>query len=460
MEYNDRINELNCLNEQYASEDASFVVIYGRRRVGKTTLIRKFLEGKPCVYYLASEESELQNRIAFCQSAALSLHRPELASHSYERWESVFEDLVAKIEERLVIVLDEFQYLGKSNPAFPSIFQRIWDTNLMHQNVMVILCGSFVSMMESQTLSYNSPLYGRRTAQIKLRQISYRYYHDFFPDLEESERLKYYAVTGGIPKYIEMFKGKRDVFEAIEDFVLNKNGFLYEEPMFLLRHEVGEVGTYYSVLSAIASGNRKISQLASVLQLPQTHLPKYLHTLMELDLIERQVPVTESNPEKSKRGIYRIKDNFISFWFRFVYPYRSMLEMGNTQEVLRRIRRDFASAHLAYVYEDICKERLLMMSFEKKFCINFIGRWWDNYDHEIDIVGLDQETNTLIACECKCWIHQVGVNVLLELEEKTKFVNWRTENRKVLYVLFSVCGFTEELWHLSKTRNDLLLVEG
>ena len=454
----DRYDEMRCLEEQYQRDSASFVVIYGRRRVGKTTCISEFIKDKKSIYMLATEESDEMNQRLFKQSVEEAMNM----NIEFTGWEELFKSIPFSTEERIVVVLDEFQYLGKVKASFPSILQRIWDTYLMNQNVMLILCGSLVSMMESQALNYSSPLYGRRTAQMKMKQIPYRYYKDFYPDMEEYQRLKHYAVTGGIPKYIELFGHKEDVFDTIQETVLNPNGFLYEEPMFLLKNEVAETGSYFSILSAIASGNRKISQMASVLQMPQSQLLKYLYTLMELDLIERQVPVTELNPERSKKGIYRIKDHFISFWFRFVYPYRSRLEIHQAEAVLDKIRRDFPSSHLGYVYEDICRERLLMMCSTSKLNaeLNLVGRWWDNDDHEIDLVGLDNENKIMVAAECKCWIHQAGINILEKLEEKAEHVQWKNTERTVKYVLFSVCGFTEELKMLAQKRNDVILIEG
>lgn len=195
-------------------------------------------------------------------------------------------------DRKPVIVMDEFQYIGKSNPAFPSIFQRIWEEILKTRSVMVILCGSLISMMESQTLAYSSPLYGRRTAQIRLTQIPFSYYHDFFPNKSRRELIDFYAITGGVPKYIELFSETEDIYSAIQKNVLNRSGYLYDEPHFLLQQEVSEVGSYFSIIRAIAMGNSKLSAIASVLEVPATSLTKYLKTLIDLDILEREVPIT------------------------------------------------------------------------------------------------------------------------------------------------------------------------
>ena len=204
---------------------------------------------------------------------------------------------------KLVIVIDEFQYIGKSNPAFPSVFQRIWEEQLKDKPVMVILCGSLTSMMESQTLSYNSPLYGRRTAQMKLKQIPFRYYRQFFPDKSENELVEMYAVTGGVPKYIESFADVGDIYEGISKNILNPSGYLYDEPQFLLQQEISEIGSYFSIIRAIAAGNSKLSAIATLLEVKSTSLTKYLKTLIDLDILEREVPVTETIRKKQKGAV-------------------------------------------------------------------------------------------------------------------------------------------------------------
>ena len=361
-------------------------------------------------------------------------------------------------EKKPIIVIDEFQYIGKSNPAFPSIFQRIWEEILKDKDVMVILCGSLISMMESQTLAYDSPLYGRRTAQIRLTQIPFRYYPAFFPDKSRREQIELYAVTGGVPKYIEIFSESPDIYTAIGYNILNRSSYLYDEPNFLLQQEVTEVGSYFSVIRAIATGHSKLSAIASVLEVKQTNLSKYLKTLIDLDILEREVPVTVDNPEKSKMGLYKIKDNYLRFWFAFVYPNRSYIESGHREIVLNKIRNSFISGQVAYVYEDVCREQMWTLSAEGVWPFQFskIGRWWDAH-HEIDVVALDPEGGNLILGECKFWRDPVGVNVLRALEEKESNVGWKKNNRQVWYILFSASGFTDDLKKLAETREDLIL---
>lgn len=455
----DREQEMATLQSEYDRDGSALVVLYGRRRVGKTTLISEFIKNKKALFFLASEESESQNRLAFQEKAADFLNSDLLKNVEVKSWDVLFRAIIdTHFDSKPVIVLDEFQYLGKSNPAFPSVFQRIWEEILKDRQVMVILCGSLISMMQSQTLAYDSPLYGRRTAQIRLMQIPFAYYHQFFPDKSRKELIEMYAVTGGVPKYIELFSQSKDIYSAIEKCVLNRSGYLYDEPHFLLQQEVSEVGSYFSIIKAIAAGNTKLSAIAGVLEVKSTSLTKYLKTLIDLDILEREVPVTEDSPEKSKKGLYKIKDNYLRFWFAFVYPNMSFIESGHGRIVMDKIRKSLVRNHIAFVYEDICRERMWEINAEGAWPFYFskLGRYWDSKE-EIDIAAIDPDGKNLILGECKYWQEPVGVSVLRELEAKAKTVSWEKEKRKTWFVLFSVNGFTEELRAEAAVRTDLRL---
>ena len=457
----DREQETETLQSEYNRDGSALVVLYGRRRVGKTTLISEFIKDKNALFFLASEEAEAQNRNAFKEKVAEFIDSDLLRSADIKSWDVLFKSVMdTPFESKPVIVLDEFQYLGKANHAFPSVFQRIWEEILKDKSVMVILCGSLISMMESQTLAYGSPLYGRRTAQIRLKQIPFSYYHEFFPGKSRRELIEMYAVTGGVPKYIELFSESRDIYSAIQKCVLNRSGYLYDEPHFLLQQEVTEVGSYFSIIKAIAAGNSKLSAISAVLEIKATGLTKYLKTLIDLDILEREVPITEDNPEKSKRGLYKIKDNYLRFWFAFVYPNMSFIESGHSRVVMNKIKKSLVPNHIAFVYEDVCKERMWELNADNVWPFNFtkLGRYWDAKT-EIDIAALDLEGKNLILGECKYWQEPVGVNILRDLEAKTDSVAWEKNDRKVWYVLFSASGFSEELTTLAASRQDVLLCD-
>lgn len=454
-----RKKELATLQKEYYRETASFVVIYGRRRIGKTALITEFCKDKPHIFFLATEESEAENRITFKEKAADFLENSLLKSAVVDRWEVIFEQIAVVSDfskERIVIVMDEFQYIGKANPAFPSILMNIWEQKLKDKNLMLILCGSLISMMTAQVLSYDSPLYGRRTAQMRLQQIDFEHYKEFVPDISEEEQIFRYAVTGGVPKYIELFGKQGDIYEAIRETILSSNSFLYAEPEFLLQKEVSEVGSYFSILKVIANGNHKLSAIATVLNAKQTSLIKYLKVLCELDVIERQVPITEENPEKSKKGLYFIKDNFIKFWFQYVYPYKGMLETDQEEFVLQKIKGSFIENHVSYVYEDICRQKMWHMT-NKGFSFNRVGRWWGNKDVEIDIVAYDSMGTDMVFCECKYSVNPKGMRELNNLIQKALAVVWKNKKRKEYFILFSKSGYTQEVLDYAKEHNNIFL---
>jgi hypothetical protein len=457
----DREKELEFLNREYGGERSSFVVIYGRRRIGKTALIKRFIEGKPALYFLATEEMERENLNALRDLVSDFTGNQLLKRVSDPRWGDLFnafKDHMANAKK--ILVLDEFQYLVRTNSAFPSILQRIWDEHLKTDNVMVILCGSLTHMMESQTLDYGSPLYGRRTGQIKLKQIEFSRYGEFFDGKSSDELVQLYAVTGGVPKYIEVFAPVDDIFRGIEHLILDKNSFLYEEPYFLLEKELSEVGSYFSIIKTIAAGNHKLGKISAALGVPPTRLTKYLGTLMSLDLVERQVPITENNPEKSKKGLYFINDNFIEFWFRFIFPFRSHIEMDDTGYVMNRIRKSFVENHVSLVYEKICRARMWDLNRDDRlgFKLERLGRWWSNLE-EIDIVGFDRGENIIFG-ECKYTAHPVGVDVFHDLVRKAGQVEWNRGCRKERYILFGRSGFTRDMIDLADERKDIILVSG
>ena len=451
--------ELSALNEQFMRAESSLFVIYGRRRIGKTTLIAEFIKDKKALYFLADKETETQSQKRFAGLLAEYTGQSYLKDIPFDNWRVPFE-IFAKhpCDQKKVLVIDELPYMVETNPAIPSILQGVWDMLLKDANVMFILCGSLVHMMEKYALNYASPLYGRRSGQLKLRQIEFAYYAQFYPNMPYRGLVEHYAVTGGVPRYIELFDGKKDLYDEIHRLVLQRDGLLYEEPEFLLRHEVEEIGSYFSIIKSIAAGNHKAGKICADIGIKQTSLPKYLKTLTDLDIIERQVPVTEANPEKSKRGLYFIKDNFLRFWFRFIYPERGRLELGQTEYVLNNIKNHFIDSHTAHIYENVCISEMWRLNKIGRFNFNKLGRWWDGKE-EIDIVGLDSINNEIIFAECKYRSAPIDVDVFYDLKRKAASVNWHNDTRHEKYILFSISGYSKKLVELASAREDLVLFE-
>jgi len=455
-----RERELDALEEQYTADGASLVVLYGRRRVGKTTLINEFIRDKKAMYFLANEENETLSMKNFTEVLSEYTGQEYLKNASFESWKDLFEVFLKHDPgTKKLLVIDELPYMVNANPAFPSILQWVWDTWFIKENVMLILCGSLIHMMEKHALNYNSPLYGRRTGQIKLKQIDFLHYDQFYEDMPYRDLVEHYAVTGGVPKYIELFDRRKNLFHEIDRLMLSPEGLLFEEPEFLLRREVEEIGSYFSIIKSIAAGNRKPGKISTDIGIKQTSLPKYLKTLIDLDILEREVPVTENNPEKSKMSLYQIKDNFIRFWFRFVYPERARIELGQSDFVLEKIKANFIDGHVAHIYETVCRSELWRLAMADELQFNKIGRWW-NSKEEIDIVALDSTGVNIVFAECKYRTQPTDADVFYDLLRKKELVPWNKEMRKETFVLFSISSFTERLTELASRRDDLLLVGG
>ncbi len=465
MEFIGRHTELARLESEY-QKNGSMVVLYGRRRVGKTTLIKEFIKNKTAFYFLASKEIETLCRKRFANILAREMQNPRIGQVTYDDWETLFETVADyKPNEKKILVIDEFPYLVKTNPAFPSIMQYVWDEILKDRNVMLILCGSLISMMKKHTLSAESPLYGRRTAQIRLLPLS-------FVEVNAAERKEFteaveqYAVIGGVPKYLELFQQDATLKQNISDTILSKSGFLYEEPNFLFSEEVNTPAGYFSVLKAISDGNHKLDKIGNALGLESSTVMPYLKTLMELGFVEKDIPITEKNPEKTRKSLYFISDPFVRYWFRYVNPYRGELELDNTQIVFDEMNKDFTEKYVAFAYEDICKTILAYLCQTGKFIFtpSRIGSFWQNdskTNTEIDVCAVDTVHQTLFFGECKYHKHEIDADVYFSLLEKVKNnaeIQKAYPNYTLIYGIFSKSGFTDRLCELSKNNSALILI--
>lgn len=465
MKFIGREDELLRLNNEYVN-DSSFVVIYGRRRVGKTTLIKEFIKNKTAFYFLATEEIESQSIKRMAGVIARQTNNSLLQKAVFTDWLDLFQTIADyEAGKKKVLVIDEFPYLVKTNPAFPSILQNAWDEILKEKNVMLILSGSFIGMMQKYALSYDSPLYGRRTSQIRLTPLP-------FTDIYSSTYLTFdkaveqYSVTGGIPKYLEFFENNHELMYELKKNVLSKSGFLYEEPFFLLKSEAMTAVNYFSIIKVIADGNHKLGKIAGFLGQESSALTPYISTLVELGFVEKRTPITEKYPKKSRKGLYFIADNFIRFWFRYVYPYKGELELDNIQIVIDEINKDFNTKFAAFVYEDICKEIFATLCKNGKilFSPSRIGSYWLNdydSDTEIDVMSIDSKNKRIFAGECKYHIKPVDAPVYFDLKEKITNSN---EIRKtfpgydIIYGIFSKSSFTQRLMDIAKENQGLFLI--
>ncbi|MGL4629477.1 ATP-binding protein [Cetobacterium sp.] len=446
-----RVKEMNTLNKEFKKPE-SFTVIYGRRRAGKTTLIKEFIKDKKSFYFFADKQSEYLQIERFKNQLGDFFKDEFIKKIDIKDWDTLFDYFIAKIDsidQKFILVIDEFQYLCMINKSFSSIFQRIYDERLKNKNIMIILCGSLISMMYSEVLAYDSPLFGRRTAQIKLKPISFKYYKEFYSDISREKLIEMYSITGGIPKYILSFDREETPLWNIENNIFDRDNYLYSEPKFLLQEEINDLSRYFSILQSIASGNTKISSISSQLQINSSGLTPYISKLIELDILEKEVPITE-DILNGKKALYKIKDNYLNFWFNYVYPYQSYLEIENINFPLEKVTTSF-DLWVSKTYEDLARESLLWDS-TIPFPIKSIGRWWDK-NEEIDVVALGEKE--ILFGECKWSNKHVGLSVLFKLQEKAKKVD--KKGKKEFYILFSKSGFSEELIEYSKVNSNILL---
>jgi len=455
----DRAEELAALEHAFVARPAQLVIVYGRRRVGKTALVREFARDKKTVYYAATKLPEPQQLRELGQAVGALVDDPLLGDVGFASWSQFFPYL-ARLGERIVVVIDEFPYLVEANPAVASVWQRGWDEHLLHSRVFVILLGSAVGMMERETLDARAPLYGRRTAQLRLHPLRFADAAAFYPRWEFADRVRAYAVFGGVPYYLVAIDDRVPLHEAIATTVLRRGAPLRDEVEFLLRQELQEPRTYFAILHAIAQGRRRAGEIANATGLAHGTLSKYLSVLQALDLVRREVPLTEDKPEKSKKGLYAIVDPYVRFWFRFVLPQRGLLELERHGEVVARIRREL-DHFTAATYEEICRDAVGrgLLDEPSRPPWQRVGRWWDG-SAGIDVVALDAGGEALLLGECKWSVRPVGTNVLRELERASVPLRATYPARRPIYALFSKSGFTPALLAERRARSDLELLHG
>ncbi|MBK8177371.1 MAG: ATP-binding protein [Planctomycetes bacterium] len=357
-----RQRDLTYLEELHSSGRPELFVLYGRRRVGKTELLQRFCGEHKSIYFLAAQVRDRDNLRGFRLAAAEALGDPLAASVDFPDWVAALGFLAERAgEERLVVVLDEFPYLCEANKSLPSQIQKFWDTRGKRSSLLLVLCGSQVSFMEQEVLAERSPLFGRRTGQRRLLPLPPLATLDFFPKWRLEQRVLAYSILGGMPAYLRRFDDSRSLEDNVLREILRPEGYLFEEVQFLLRHELSNPATYNSLLASIARGATRLSDIALDVGVDATTANKYLHVLRELELVEREIPLSDPDPLRSRRGSYRIADRFLQFHFRHVQPHVSLIHAGRGARVLEEfIRPDVArlvdEARLDFVIDHLRRE--------------------------------------------------------------------------------------------------------
>jgi hypothetical protein len=455
LEFINREKELAFLEGKWKEQRAQLIVLWGKRRIGKTELVKQFIKDKSHVYFLSESTSELEQLKRFSFAIGQFFKESLLETRGFGEWEESFRYVKEK-NERFVLVIDEFPYLIQSNPAIPSLFQKAWDEYWSKSNIYLILLGSSMAMMETEVLGYRSPLYGRRTGQWKIDPMTFESAGRFRQRKDFDDRLLHFSVAGGVPAYWALFSQEKDFIKNLREHVLRKGQMLYDEVEFILREELREPRYYFSLLQAIAQGKQKLSEIVNATGISQPMANKYLGVLSDLKIVVREIPVTEERALKSKKGLYWITDEFFKFWFRFIYPKRAEIEMDRIENVLAHIKKEMPQ-YLSPIYEKVAIETVWKY-MDKFFPFTAVGRWWDK-NEEMDIVGINKDLNSILFGEVKWSERPVGTDIYEELKTKAKKLQWGKKGRKDFFCLFSKKGFTEAMIKRAKEEKVLLFKE-
>jgi len=451
-----RKDELEFLKSRYKKNGGQLVVLYGRRRIGKTELLREFCKDMPHVFYSCKECTDDEQLTSF----SLRILKNSSMSKYTDRftdWEQALKYIVELPQQgKKLIIIDEFPYMVRANRTIPSILQNLWDEVFSHENIMIILCGSSMSFIEKEILSEKNPLYGRATGILKMNEMGFEDAQKFFPDFKIEDRVLAYSILGGIPHYLKQFETGISLEENIKQNILVRGNILYNEVEFLMRQELRETSTYNTLIETIAMGNTKLNEIYQKTQLDRAKISVYIKNLMDLNILNREFPVTESikSTINVQRGLYHIADNFFSFWYRFIFPNLSELEAGDVDGVFEYSIKPFIDSFASKAFENVCIQFLRSLNIKGMLPIRFkkIGRWWEK-DCEIDIIAFSNKEECIVG-ECKWLSSKVGINDYEHL--KSKIVKLKIE--QPYYYFFSKSGFNDQLMKLAEEDKYLKLV--
>jgi AAA+ ATPase superfamily predicted ATPase len=449
--------ELESLNRSYNRDSFQFSVIYGRRRVGKTTLINEFCRDKKNIYFVAVESTAKEN-LEILSAQILSTLVPDAPKNPFSSFREAIDYVFERAKnERIIFTIDEYPYLAKSDKAVSSVLQAAIDKHQSASKLFLILCGSSMSFMEKQVLGYESPLYGRRTGQYKVLPFNYIQSAEMLPGFSSEEKIILYSITGGIPEYLSRIDNNLSVKDNTTELFFNPAGRLFEEPSNLLKQELKNPETYNAIITAIADGSSRLNEIATKVDIETSQCSKMLSNLIDLGLVSKEFPITET---KSKKSLYFLADWMFVFWYRFVLPELSRIAAGLGETACDEVFAGQLSSHTGYAFEECAKQYMWHLARENKLPFSFkrIGRWWgknpkEQHEEEIDFIAFSG-INAIFG-ECKWRNAQLGVDILSDLIRKSELFPGFTN---LHYVLFSKAGFTENLRDQAKQEDNITLI--
>lgn len=470
-----RETELQFLEERYNSNKSELVVLYGRRRVGKTETLRQFCKNKPHIFFSCRECIDKLQLKTFSEKILKENIPASAYIKEFSDWDKAFRSIteLPYSNKKKLVVIDEFPYMCKGNTSIPSILQNLWDEILKDENIMLILCGSAMSFIEKELLAEKNPLYGRATGIYKMKEMGFYDAVKFFPDYSARDKIIAYSVLGGIPHYLQQFDSSRTLEENIKKSILTKGSVLYSEVEFLLRQELRETPVYNSIIEAVALGNTKLNDISIKSLIGDTSKTSiYLKNLIELGIVEREFSISESTKEKANttRGLYRITDNFFRFWYAFVFTNISELEGGDVDGIYNYSVEPLLHEFASISFEDVCREyvRELQKSGELPFRYSKMGRWWGKTtvrrkedkteiaDTEIDLLAISKNSDKYLVGECKFKGKPFRYSEYLETTVKLSSYKEKSE---FYYYLFSESGFDDNIVKLSEKDNHIVLCD-
>lgn len=451
-----RERELKALNNLYQSDKFEFVVLYGRRRVGKTALINAFIDNKKNIYFMGVESNAKQNLENFSNSI-FEYQTGIQADTSFASFQAALEFVFRLAEkERIILALDEYPYMARASKSLASTLQMLIDKYKDTSKLMLILCGSSMSYMEDHVLAYKAPLYGRRTAQMKLLPFTFEETCRYLSNMSGADLALMYGVVGGTPQYLLQVNDRQSVAENIKKIYLNPTSFLFEEPGNLLKQEVREPATYTAIIAAIAAGSSRMSEISGKVGEDSSVCSLYIKNLISLGIVRKETPYGE---KASRKTVYSIEDNMFRFWYRFVLENNSIIARGADELAYKRIEPHL-SDYMGKVFEDICSQYLWKLLLSGQCPVEFtsLGRWWGNNpmtrsQTEIDIMG-EQDKNTALFGACKWTNEKVDLGVLETLVQRSKLFPYQ----RVHLYLFSKTGFTKGCMDKAEELGNVTLV--
>ena len=439
-----RKTELAFLNDRYNTKGGQLVVLYGRRRVGKTETLREFCRDKEHVFYSCRECPDTDQLASF--STRMLKPGMPIAQYvqSFTSWEQAFGAITELPSSgKKLLVIDEFPYMARNNSAIPSILQNLWDESLKDKDIMIILCGSAMSFIENEILAEKNPLYGRATGILKMTEMGFYDAIQFFPDYSHEDKITAYSVLGGIPHYLKQFDSDATIEENIKRHILTRGSILYSEIEFLMRQELRETALYNTIIEAVALGNTKLNDIFTKTGIDRPKLSVYIKNLIALGIMEREFSVSAGEKEaaNASRGLYRLADNYFSFWYRFVFGNLSELESGDVDGVYTYSIAPELNHYVSGKFEDVCRQyiRRENMAGALPFRFEKMGRYFHK-DVEIDIMAFKKDRSQLLFGECKYKNSPFEKGDLLRLQAKAASLT----KQDASFYLFSKSEFSDE----------------